>query len=55
MVWQVMEMLSGGMTWETISEQWRGRASQEAIVESLELAAKLLKRAYKHKPRSSMI
>lgn len=39
MVWQVMEMLSEGMAWDAISAQWGGSVSQDAIAETVRLAA----------------
>lgn len=38
MVWQVLEMLAGGMAWETIIEQCHGRITREAIGEAVKLS-----------------
>jgi uncharacterized protein (DUF433 family) len=40
MVWQVLEMVSEGMAWESISEQWGGSVSKEAVSEAVQLASK---------------
>ena len=39
MVWQVLEQIAGGMAWETIEEEWRGKVSKEAIAEAVRLAS----------------
>lgn len=38
MVWQVMEMLAGGMAWETIIEECHHSISKEAIAEAVKLS-----------------
>lgn len=38
MVWQVLEMVSEGMAWESIVEQWGGSISEEAVGEAVRLA-----------------
>lgn len=49
MVWQVLEMVAGGMAWECIVEEWEGRISKDAIAEAVELASKsFLKHAHEH-------
>ncbi len=40
MVWQVLEQLANGMSWDTIVEEWRGSISKEAIAEALRLSGK---------------
>jgi len=40
MVWQVLEMVAGGMAWETIVEQCHNSISEEAIAEVVSLASK---------------
>ena len=40
MVWQVLEMVAEGMSWEEIVRQWRGSISSEAIEEAVRLAGK---------------
>ena len=40
MVWQVLEMVAGGMAWETIVEEWEGSVSKEAIAQAVQLASK---------------
>lgn len=39
MVWQVLEMVSDGMAWESISEEWGGKVTKEAIAEAVRLAS----------------
>jgi len=38
MVWQVLEMLAGGMAWETIIEQCHHSITKEAIAEAVKLS-----------------
>ena len=38
MVWQVLEMVALGMDWDSISAQWRGKVTKEAIAEAITLA-----------------
>jgi uncharacterized protein (DUF433 family) len=38
MVWQVLEMLADGLSWEAITAEWRGSISEEAIAETVKLA-----------------
>ncbi len=38
MVWQVLEMLAGGMAWETIIEECHHSISKEAIAEAVKLS-----------------
>ena len=40
MVRQVLEMVAGGMVWETIVEQCHNSITQEAIAEAVSLASK---------------
>ena len=44
MVWQVLEMLANGRSWEAITKAWGGRVSQEAIEEALEYASQVLRK-----------
>jgi len=39
MVWQVLEMVAGGMAWETIVEQCHKSITKEAIAEAVKLSA----------------
>jgi len=39
MVWQVLEQVANGMSWEAIIEEWRGSITKEAIAESVRLAS----------------
>ncbi len=39
-VWQVLEQVAGGMAWETIEEEWRGRVTKDAIAEAVRLASR---------------
>ncbi len=38
MVWQVMEMLAEGMSWETIIEQCHNSITKDAIAEAVKLS-----------------
>jgi len=38
MVWQVLEALEDGETWEEIMNAWRGAVTREAIAETIRLA-----------------
>jgi uncharacterized protein (DUF433 family) len=38
MVWQVLEQVAEGLSWDAITADWRGDVSKEAIAEALELA-----------------
>lgn len=38
MVSQVLEQVASGMAWESISEEWRGAVTKEAIAEAVRLA-----------------
>lgn len=40
MVWQVLDQLSNGMSWDTIVEEWRGSLTKEAIAEVVRLSSK---------------
>jgi uncharacterized protein (DUF433 family) len=40
MVWQVLEQVAGGMAWETIEAEWRGKVSKDAIAEAIRLASR---------------
>jgi len=49
MVADVLEMVSSGMAWETIVEEWNGHITSEAIAEAVNLARQaFLKHAIKH-------
>src|SRR3989440_11481949 len=39
---QVLEQVSRGITWDTISESWGGAVSQEAIAEAVRLSREAL-------------
>lgn len=39
MVWQVLEQVAGGLAWETIEEEWRGKVTKNAIAEAIRLAS----------------
>jgi uncharacterized protein (DUF433 family) len=34
MVWQVLEQIADGMSWDEIVREWRGTVSKEAIAEA---------------------
>ena len=38
----VLEMVADGLAWETISEEWHGKVSRDAIAEAVSLASKAL-------------
>jgi uncharacterized protein (DUF433 family) len=38
----VLEMVSQGLDWDTIIEEWHGHISREAIAEAVQLAGKAL-------------
>ena len=38
----VLEQVADGLTWDSISEQWRGKVSHEAIAEAVRLAREAL-------------
>jgi uncharacterized protein (DUF433 family) len=40
MVTQVLKQVAKGMAWDTITAEWRGDVSKEAIAEAVALAAK---------------
>ena len=40
MVWQVLEQVADGMTWDAIEAEWRGRVTKSAIAEAIRLASK---------------
>lgn len=41
MVWQVLRMVAKGMAWDTISEEWDGKVTREAIAEAVDLASQV--------------
>jgi uncharacterized protein (DUF433 family) len=40
MVWQVLEQVGNGMSWEAIIQEWRGSITKEAIAEAVRLASR---------------
>lgn len=42
MVWQVLDALGRGESWDEITEAWGGRVSKEAIAETIRLARSAL-------------
>lgn len=40
MVWQVLNMVAKGMSWEEIAQQWDNRINHAAIAEAVALASK---------------
>ena len=53
MVWQVLNQIARGMSWDEIVYQWRGSVSKKAIAEAIELAQKVFeKRAVEHREKS---
>ena len=43
MVWNVLEQLEDGMTWQEIVREWGGRVSEEAIGEAIAIADVVVK------------
>jgi len=41
MVRQVLKQVAKGKSWDTISDEWRGAVSKEAIAEAVELAERI--------------
>jgi uncharacterized protein (DUF433 family) len=41
MVAQVLKQVAKGMSWDTITAEWRGAVSKEAIAEAVELAQRI--------------
>lgn len=49
MVWQVLEQVANGMSWEAIIEEWRGSITKEAIAEAVRLASQaFIEHAHKY-------
>jgi len=42
LVADVLEQVAGGMDWEAIIEEWRGKLTKEAIAEAIRLAREAL-------------
>ncbi len=40
MVWQVLDLVAQGLDWETITKEWYGSITKEAIAEAVSLASK---------------
>jgi uncharacterized protein (DUF433 family) len=38
MVWQVLDQVASGMSWDAIVEEWRGKVTHEAIAEAVSMA-----------------
>ena len=38
MVWQVLEQVANGLTWEMLKGEWRGKVTRDAIAEAIRLA-----------------
>lgn len=51
MVHQVLDQVARGITWDVITEEWRGSVSKAAIAEAVRLA----KRAFLQNEASSLI
>ena len=43
MVWQILDMLAEGMSWDAVTEAWGGRVPREAIAETLRAAGGVFK------------
>ena len=41
MVTQVLRQVARGMSWDTISVEWRGKVSEKAIAEAISLAGRI--------------
>ncbi len=50
MVWQALEMLAEGMTWDAIVGEWEGSFPREAIAETLYAASKVFKQHFVEPP-----
>jgi uncharacterized protein (DUF433 family) len=50
MVWQILEMLSEGMSWDEVTKAWGGRVPREAIAETLYAASKVFKQHFVEPP-----
>jgi uncharacterized protein (DUF433 family) len=49
MVWQVLEMVSEGMAWQSIVEEFGGSITKDAVAEAVQLASKsFIKHAREH-------
>ena len=49
MVWQVLEMLSEGMAWESIIDEFGGSITKDAVAEAVTLASRsFVKHAHEH-------
>ncbi|MEW5719252.1 MAG: DUF433 domain-containing protein [Chloroflexota bacterium] len=49
MVWQVLEMVSEGMAWQSIVEEFGGSIPKDAVAEAVQLASKsFIKHAREH-------
>jgi len=46
MVWQVLDQLANGMSWDTIVEEWRGSVAKEAIAEAVRLSNVIQKESF---------
>lgn len=55
MVWQVLEMLADGKSWEAITKDWGGRVPPEAIEEALELASQLLRKPLREQEQETVL
>ena len=46
MVWQVLDQLANGMSWDTIVEEWRDSVTKEAIAEAVRLSNVIQKESF---------
>jgi uncharacterized protein (DUF433 family) len=54
MVWQVLEQIADGLSWETIVKEWRGDVTLEAIAEAVRVASTALaEQSETYRPRLS--
>jgi uncharacterized protein (DUF433 family) len=43
MVWIILEQLEDGLTWQEITQEWRGKVCDEAIAEAIAIADLVVK------------
>lgn len=49
MVWQVLEMVSEGMAWQSIVDEFGGSITKDAVAEAVQLASRsFIKHAHEH-------
>lgn len=46
MVWQILDQIANGMSWDTIVEEWRGNVTKKAIAEAVRLSHVIQKESF---------